>query len=107
MRDGGGIDFRLDEPQWEELEVGDIIQYWEDFSGWDKAPAPNARRLNVKITDIFRVPTFQDLIARGKEDGFFRGEDAEDIITGLRRWWTPEREQKNGVLGLKVEVLDV
>ena len=42
---GTSVDFRLDERVWSGLEVGSVIEFWEDFSGWDKQPSPQARKV--------------------------------------------------------------
>jgi ASC-1-like (ASCH) protein len=105
MHNGGGIDFRLDEERWEILNIGDEIEYWEDFSGWDKEPQPNARRLLCVAEDFIRVANFEELINVGQAQGFFENEEPDEIINNLRQWWSPEQENKTGVLGIKHRVI--
>jgi len=32
LRNKETVDFRLDEDQWQDLNVGDVIEYWEDVT---------------------------------------------------------------------------
>ncbi len=98
------VDFRLDEESWKDLKVGDILEFWEDFSGWDKWPSERSRRVQVKLVEIFRASSFSDLID-GLPKSFSKWQKKEEIIEDLRKWWTPEREQQMGVLGFFVQVI--
>ena len=104
IENGHGIDFRLDEPAWQDIHIGDIIQFWEDLSGWDKKPASNARRVTVRITDIFRAASFSELMENLPED-FAHGANKDSVIQDLRQWWTSEKEKETGVLGWRVTVI--
>ena len=105
LENGEAIDFRLDEPQWADLDVGDIIEFWEDKSGWDKQPSPDSRKILVRIVDIFRAKSFVDIIDDPENAIFFDHHDKDDILASLRQWWTESREKHTGVLGLKVQLL--
>lgn len=105
LKYGTSIDFRLDEKRWEDLKVDDLIEFWEDFSGWDKEPSQNSRRVPVKILGIFRARSFRELLD-DLPDTFVEREDKDTLIKGLRRWWTAEKEKQIGVLGLKIDVLE-
>jgi ASC-1-like (ASCH) protein len=104
IQQGESIDFRLDEPAWENLKVGDTIEFWEDFSGWDKTPAPNARKVHVQIQEILKARTFNELID-SIPDTFVGRSNKEEILNDLRQWWTSEREKETGVIGWKVQVI--
>ena len=105
LQNGETIDFRLDEPVWNNLNTGDKIEFWEDFSGWDKYPSEKSRRAIVKIVEIFRAATFSDLIDNLPASFTKEGQSKDILIKDLRQWWTPEKEQQTGVLGWKVELL--
>ena len=98
------VDFRLDESTWEKLVVGDMIEFWEDLSGWDKEPSQNARKVVVEILEVFPASSFSELIDDLPES-FQRGRAKEDTITDLRQWWTPEKEKQIGVLGWRVALV--
>ncbi|MBL8640770.1 MAG: hypothetical protein JNL76_01490 [Alphaproteobacteria bacterium] len=104
INNGESIDFRLDEPAWEGVVVGDLIEFWEDFSGWDMEPQLQSRKVIVKVVEIFRAASFSELIDT-LPDSFSQYATKEDTITSLRQWWTVEREQQMGVLGWRVEVI--
>jgi ASC-1-like (ASCH) protein len=104
IKNGESVDFRLDEPAWEDLMVGDTVEFWEDFSGWDKEPSTNSRKVVVKIVEIFRAASFSELIDTLPKS-FNRQGTKEHTIADLRQWWTPEREKQTGVLGWRVEVI--
>ena len=84
--------------------VGDVVEFWEDFSGWDKEPSSKSRKVVVKIIETFRAASFSDLIDTLPES-FSSTSAKEDTIANLRQWWTPEREEKTGVLGLRIKVI--
>ena len=101
LEKGENLDFRLDEPNWESLEVGDYIQYWEDFSGWDTEPRNDARRVNAQIIDIIHASDFEDLMEKCKQIDFDE-ESKNDTFAHLRKYWSEEAEQNTGALGLYV-----
>ena len=105
IKNGETIDFRLDEPQWQSLNIGDIIEYWEDFTGWQKQPLPNSRKILATIVDIFRVKTFYDLLNHQDLAIFFGHHNHQEIIQSLRQWWSEDIEAKTGVLGLRVKII--
>ena len=105
ITNGEEIDFRLNEPQWADLQIGDIIEYWEDFSGWDTKPDPNARRIKCQIIDMVREKSFINLMHRQDLATFFKDDDKDEIIASLRQWWTAEKEKTTGVLGLRVKLI--
>ena len=105
ISNGESVDFRLDEPAWESLVIGDVVEFWEDFSGWDKEPSPESRKVIAEIVEIFRAASFSELIDTLPES-FSRDAKKEDTIADLRQWWTPEREKQTGVLGWRVKLIN-
>ena len=105
IENGESVDFRLDEPAWENLVVGDTVEFWEDFSGWDKEPSPKSRKVVVEIVEIYRAASFSELIDTLPKS-FSRDGANEGTITDLRQWWTPEREKQTGVLGWRVKLIN-
>lgn len=101
---GESIDFRLDEAAWQELEAGDHIEFWEDFTGWQQAPREDSRRVIVRIEHIYRAPNFQDLFAQIEQDTRRLG-DKTKLLAGLRDWWSEDREVATGVLAFHVMVV--
>jgi len=105
LRNKETVDFRLDEDQWQDLNVGDVIEYWEDVTGWQKEPSAHSRKVQARITEIFRVKSFSDLISLCQNDGLFKDENPDEIVSNLRQWWTEDKEKQVGVLGLKVKIV--
>lgn len=104
LKKGESIDFRLDQEAWRELKEGDVIEFWEDVTGWQKEPAPGARKALVRIKHIYRAPSFKELFAVIEED-LSRLDDKEGLLTDLRSWWSKEKETREGVLAFHVVIV--
>jgi len=102
---GESIDFRLDEAAWQRLQVGDHIEFWEDFTGWQKEPSENSRRVVVRIAHVYRAPTFRELFALIEHDADRLG-DKNELLAGLRDWWSEDKETTAGVLAFHVVVVE-
>lgn len=97
------MDFRLDQEAWKNLKTGDYIESWEDFTSWQKEPTDESRKVIVRIENIYRAPTFKKLF-HVIENEFSRLGDKEQLLSGLREWWSEEREVYEGVLAFHVSV---
>jgi len=106
IEQGESLDFRLDEPAWKGLEVGDNIEFWEDFTGWQKEPTADARKVVVCIKHIYKAPSFQELFTIIEADGA-RLENKNKLLVGLRNWWSQEKETTEGVLAFYVAVVSL
>ena len=102
LRNGESLDFRLDQDAWRELQVGDHIEYWEDFTGWQKEPTSDARKVIVRIELIYKAPSFVELFEVIGPD-LERLEDKAKLLTNLRKWWSEERERGCGTLAFHVK----
>lgn len=98
---GEALDFRLDEEAWQGLKVGDHLEFWEDFTGWQTMPADSSRKVLVKIETIFRAASFRDLI-HSIEHEFAELGDKGDLLKELRSWWDADKELQAGVLAFHV-----
>lgn len=103
LEKGENLDFRLDEEYWRDLRVGDYIEYWEDFSGWDTKSSSNSRRVKAQIMSIIKAKSFDELIKKC-EDVDYDEQEKQKIFQNLRKYWTPEKEREVGVLGLFVRL---
>lgn len=99
------IDFRLDQEAWRNLQSGDYIEFWEDFSGWDTEPSEDARRITVQIKKIYKAPTFIELFEIIESDTANLG-DKQSLLKGLRSWWNEEKETKEGTLAFHVTLVE-
>lgn len=98
---GESLDFRLDQEAWQELREGDYVEFWEDFTGWQKEPTEDARKAIVKIEHIYKAPTFTELFDV-IETEFARLGDKDDLLKGLRSWWSEDKVVNEGVLAFHV-----
>lgn len=103
IRHGESLDFRLDQEAWRDLKEGHYIEFWEDFTGWQKEPTENARKVVVRIENIYRAPTFKHLF-EVIETELSRLGDKENLLSGLRNWWGEDKEVKEGVLAFHVVI---
>jgi ASC-1-like (ASCH) protein len=101
---GESIDFRLDEAAWQNLKVGDYVEFWEDFTGWQKEPTNESRRVIVRIEHIYKAPSFQELFSIIEQDMDRLG-DKDELLQGLRSWWSEDKENTEGVLAFHVVVV--
>ena len=95
------LDFRLDQEIWSDLQPGDYIEYWEDFTGWQKEPTAYARKVIARIEHIYKAPTFKELFTV-IENSFSRLENTGDLLKDLRHWWSEDKETDEGVLAFHV-----
>ncbi|MCA9355169.1 hypothetical protein KC865_01290 [Candidatus Kaiserbacteria bacterium] len=105
IQNGESLDFRLDEEAWQELEMGDNIEFWEDFTGWQKEPTDSSRRVVVRIKHIYKAPSFRELFDIIEQDAARLG-DKDELLSGLRSWWSEEKETNKGVLAFHVVIAD-
>lgn len=101
LRNGESLDFRLDQEAWQELKAGDYIEFWEDFTGWQKEPTDDARKAVVKIEHIYKAPTFKELFDVIEKE-FTRLGDKDNLLENLRSWWSEEKEVNEGALAFHV-----
>ena len=104
IRNGESLDFRLDQEAWKNLKAGDHIEFWEDFTGWQTEPTDDARRVVVRIKNIYKAPTFKKLF-RVIEEDFDRLGNKEKLLSGLRSWWSKGKEVQEGVLAFHVAIV--
>jgi len=105
LKKGESIDFRLDEEAWQGLQTGDYVEFWEDFTGWQKEPTDTSRRVVVRIEHIYKAPSFRELFETIEQDSARLG-DKDELLSSLRSWWSEENETDKGVLAFHVVLTD-
>ena len=100
---GESIDFRLDEAAWQDLGVGHHVEFWEDFTGWQKEPTDESRRVIVRIEHIYKALSFRELFNIIEGDAARLG-DKDELLDGLRSWWSEDKETTEGVLAFHVVI---
>lgn len=101
LKNRESIDFRLDQEAWKDIEIGDHLEFWEDFTGWDKEPSENSRRVIVEVKNIYKAPTFAELFEIIEKEFKSLG-NKENLLNGLRGWWSEEKEVCTGTLAFHV-----
>ena len=101
LKNGESFDFRLDQDAWKNLRPGDYIEFWEDFTGWQKEPAPESRKVIVQIKHIYRAPSFKELFEVIEKDTARLG-DKDTLLAGLQSWWSEDKEVTEGTLAFHV-----
>lgn len=104
IRKGESLDFRLDQEVWQDLSIGDYIEFWEDFTGRQNKPTNDARKVVVQIEHIYKAPTFKELFDVVEKE-FTRLGDKDELLAGLRSWWSEEKEVDERVLAFHVKVV--
>ena len=104
IEDGEGIDFRLDQEGWADLKEGDQIEFWEDFTGWQKEPTNESRKIVARIEKVYRVDKFSKLFEKIERD-LDRLGDKTNLLNSLRCWWDEDKEIQEGVLAFYVKVV--
>ena len=96
LKDGGGLDFRLNEKCWSTLDSGDIFEFVEE-------PGQN-RRYCVKILKLYRAASFKELL-EALPDSLFDQSQTDAYLDFFAQWWSAEDEKREGTLALYVEVV--
>lgn len=97
LRDGGGVDFRLNEACWSALEEGDVFEFIEDPG--------RERRYSVRILKLYKAASFDALID-SLPDALIEKSKKEAYLAFFSEWWSADDEQREGTLALHIEVLE-
>jgi ASC-1-like (ASCH) protein len=94
------IEIRLFDEKRKELNIGDIIEF-------SKLP-DLTNKLKVKVTALLRYKTFRDLVNDfGMEYyGYSKDNSVDDFVESCYTIYSKEQEEKYGVLGIKIELLE-
>jgi ASC-1-like (ASCH) protein len=80
------------------LKVGDIICF--------ECNDDRSHTLQVEVVALLYYPTFAALVDDFDPKRYFGRDSKEELLTNLRRRYSEADEQRYGVLGIKVRVLD-
>lgn len=102
IRDGKKtIELRLFDKKRRKLDLGDYIIF-------SKVGNPN-EKITTKIKALYRGRSFRELFedisiekcGNGKDDSI------ETVVSGMRKYYSEEDEKRFGVLGIKIELVDL
>ena len=61
--------------------------------------------VHTKVVGLLRYPSFKQLFA-DHEPSLFGGESREFLLNEIKQFYPDEDEQKYGVVGIRIEVID-
>ncbi len=90
------IELRLFDEKRKTIQIGDIIEF-------QKQPEEQ-EIIRTEVVALLRYKTFSELFNDFPIEDF-GGTDKTSLLEGVHRFYTPEREQKETVLGIKIKLL--
>ena len=91
------IESRLYDEKRAQISLGDEIEFSENDH-----PGNSVRS---KVIGLLRYQSFKDLFA-DHEPTLFGGESREFLLNQIKQFYSDEDEQKYGVLGIRIAVID-
>ncbi len=87
------IEFRLYDEKRKQIKIGDTIEF---------SKLPDLKeKLKVEVIDLYQYKTFKELL----ESLDYTGNKLDEKLKGMYSIYTKEKEQANGVLGIKIKKL--
>lgn len=90
------IELRLFDKKRKTIQLGDVIEF-------QKQPEEQ-ETIRVEVAALLRYKTFSELFDDFPVESF-GGTDKASLLESVHRFYTPEREQKETVLGIKIKLL--
>ena len=90
------IELRLFDEKRKTIQLGDIIEF-------QKQPEEQ-ETVRTEVVALLRYKPFSDLFNDFPIENF-GGIDKTSVLESVHRFYTPEREQKETVLGIKIKLL--
>ena len=90
------IELRLFDKKRKAIQIGDIIEF-------QKQPEEQ-ETIRVEVVALLRYRTFSELFDDFSAEDF-GGTDKGLLLESVHNFYTPEREQKETVLGIKIKLL--
>ena len=92
------IESRLYDEKRKQIFLGDEIEFSENDNSESK--------VNTKVVELLRYNSFQELF-RNHNPSLFGGEDKESLLQEIKQFYSDEDEQKYGVVGIRVRLLEI
>lgn len=90
------IESRLYDKNRQQITIGDEILFSENDH-----PENNVK---ARVKGLLRYQSFEELFA-DHEPSLFGGESREFLLNEIKQFYSDNDEQKNGVIGLRIEVI--
>lgn len=91
------VESRLYNEKRQTIQLGDEIEFSEN----DKPET----KVNTRVIGLLRYQTFKDLF-RDHEPALFGGESRDFLLQEIKSFYSDEDEQKYGVVGVRIGVID-
>lgn len=91
------IESRLYDEKRQQIAIGDEIEFNEiNHPG---------RHVHTRVKELLRYESFKELFA-DHDPSLFGGESREFLLNEVKQFYSDEDEQKYGVVGIRIEVID-
>ena len=91
------IESRLYDEKRQQITIGDEIEFSENEHPENK--------VTTRVKGLLRYQSFKDLFA-DHEPALFGGESRDFLLNQIEQFYSNEDQQRNGVIGFRIEVLD-
>lgn len=91
------IESRLYDEKRQQIAIGDDIEFSENDHPENE--------VHTKVIGLLRYQSFQDLFA-DHEPALFGGESREFLLIQIKQFYSDEDEQKYGVVGIRIALVD-
>lgn len=90
------IEIRLNDEKRKKIQIGDIIKF--------KKEPELVEELEVEVIGLLKYKKFKDMYNDlSHEIMGFDGQSTEEILDATYKFYTPEKEDMYGVLGIKIQ----
>ncbi|MDP3772259.1 MAG: ASCH domain-containing protein [bacterium] len=91
------IESRLYDEKRQQIIIGDKIEF--------SAHENPEKKVKTRVKGLLRYQSFRELFA-DHDPSLFGGESREFLLNQIKQFYSDEDEQKYGVVGIRVEVID-
>lgn len=91
------IESRLFDEKRQQIKLGDEIEFSENDN--------QDKKVRARVKGLLRYKLFKDLFT-DHEPALFGGESREFLLDQIKQFFSDEDEQKYGVIGIRVELID-
>lgn len=91
------IESRLYDEKRQQISLGDEIEFSKNENPENK--------VRTRVVGLLRYQSFKNLFA-DHEPSVFGAENRDFLLNQIKQFYSDEEEQKYGVLGIRVEVID-
>lgn len=90
------IESRLLDEKRQSISIGDIIEF--------QLNSEVAESVTAKVVALLQYPSFESLMS-DFTPAKFGGESKDELLSEIHQFYSPEEENKHGVLGIKIELI--